>query len=480
MRIAALFALLIAALTAVACTGNQPTDTPAPIATPTPAVTPRPTDTPDPTATEQPERIRKLAQYAEAHANGPGAIYVGDLSQLAGPAVTDDLGDDDGNVPLDAILEHTWIFESDYYQSLLEKARLSNPTELVSSGKRITLQHTCINRVLLWCELLEAYFVPNVESRTTGQVTIEVSFFPELGLAGHDADVLLADGTLSMAEIYGGYFVYEYPILAMQFLWGLWPDRQTHYEVQVNLFDDIEKVIKNETGATVLFHNWSAGYDQFFFSNKKLETPEDFKGLKTFSYSYELRDWINGMGASARRPDYSDAHTALDRGILDAGVTGANSGYGQQWYEVTDYMNGPLYSFDSTTNAINGDVWDSIPPDIQQILIEEGAKHELEALRLAAIQSIMGVQRNIEAGLEFVEFSPGIHQMSFRAARENVLPNWLRALGYPGYGQETVDVFNAGIGPYVGLYIQPDGSVVKVPITEGPHAGKTMEQVLAE
>lgn len=62
----------------------------------------------------------------------------------------------------------------------------------------------------------------------------------------------------------------------------------------------------------------------------------------------------------------------------------------QRWYEVIDYMNGPLYSFNSTINAINRDVWDSIPWDLQQILIEEGAKQELEALRLAAIQNVTG------------------------------------------------------------------------------------------
>ena len=41
-------------------------------------------------------------------------------------------------------------------------------------------------------------------------------------------------------------------------------------------------------------------------------------------------------------------------------------------------------------------------------------------------------------------------------------------------------MFDHKIGPLFGLRIESDGSVVKTPITEGPHAGKTMEQVLAE
>ena len=429
-----------------------------------------------------------LAEYAAQHAGGPGAIYVGDLGQLAGPAVTAefmdrygvDLGDDDGNVPLDAIWQHAWIYESDYYRSLLDKARLTNPTELVSRGESITLQHACINQVLLWCRHMETYFVSNVRERTNGQVNIEITSFPELGLDGFDTMSLLSDGTLSLSEVYGGYVGGEFPTLAVPYLWGLWPDHETHYFVQTNLLDDIEDVIRGETGAQVLFRNWIAGDDQFFFSRRRIESVEDFRDLRVRSHSAELSDWIDYMGAEAQFMAFAEVYTALERGILDAGVTGANPGLSQRWYEVTDYMNGRLYSFNSTTNVVNRDVWDSIPRDLQQILLEEGAKHELEALRLAAIQNLTGVVRNIQAGLELVEFGPKVRRQGFMAARESVIPNWLWRIDYPYSGQNAVDVFNDKIGPVVGLRIEPDGAVVVVPIAAGPHAGRTMAEVLSE
>ncbi len=430
----------------------------------------------------------ELKAYAANHAGGPGAIYVGDFNQLVGPAVSEeymwnygtDLGDDDGNVSLHAIEQHQWIFESEYYQSLLEKARLTNPTELVSTGERITLNHTCINSQLLWCKHLQTYFAPNVEERTNGQIIINITSFPELGLAGNDTATLLANGTLSMTEIYGGYVGGEYPTLAVQYIWGLWPDHETHYQVLTNIAPDLDRIIGDQMGARVIMRNWIAGDDQFIFSDKKLENPEDFVGLKTRSHSAELSDWINHMGAAAQFMAFANVYAALERGTLDAAVTGANPGLSQRWHEVATYMNGPLYSFNSTINAINGEVWAGIPPDIQHILIEEGAKQELEALRLAAVQNITGLQRNMNAGLEIVEFSPEIGLMSFQAAHESVLPNWLRRLDYPAWGHDTVAVFNNKIGPVVGLHIESDGAVVRVPITAGPHAGKTMEQVLSE
>ena len=491
------FAIVLMMAVLVACgesaTPVPPTNTPAPTEPPPPTEAPTEAMQEEPTAAMEEgdgmmmwEVSDELKAYAAEHAGGPGAIYIGDgdLSALVGPSVYPDfmgtygtdLGDDDGQVPLDALEDVRWVFESDYYRQLLETANLTNPTELTSSGESIELQHTCINGQLLWCKHQRTYFVPNVQERTNEQVTINITSFPELGLAGTDTASLLADGTLSMTEIYGGYVGGEFPTLAVQYIWGLWPDHETHYKVLTNIAPDLNKVYEEELGAQVLMRNWIAGDDQFFFSNKKLENPEDFVGLKTRSHSAELSDWINHMGAAAQFMAFAEVYTALERGILDAGVTGANPGLSQRWYEVTTYMNGRLYSFNSTTNVVNGEVWADIPADIQQILLEEGAKQELEALRLTAIHNVTGITRNIEAGLELIEFGPEAQALSKRAGAESVLPNWLQRLGYPGEGQEVVDVFNEKIGPFVGLRVDLDASdergftVVDVPITLGPHA----------
>ena len=370
----------------------------------------------------------------------------------------EDLGGFEGEVPLDAIEEHAWIFESEYYKSLPETAKLTNPTELVSEGESIKLQHACINRTLLWCKLIEAYLIPNLTERTNGQVELSVSSFPELGLAGTDTMSLVRDGTLGAVEIYGGYVGGEYPAVEVQYLWGLWPSHEVHYTVQTKIFDDIEKIIDDATGAKVWSRNWIPGDDQMFFSKKALRTLEDFEGLKTRSHSAALSDWINGMGAEAQFVAFAEVYSALERGILDAGVTGASPGFAQRWYEVTEFMNGGLYSFNSTTNVINEGVWNEIPADLQQIILEEGAKLELEALRIAAIQNKMGIARNVVAGLDHVEFSDELNDHSFNvAAMQHVVPAWVNRVG--GADHPTVtEIFNKKVGPVVGLEIVADDS----------------------
>ena len=468
------------------------------------------TSTPPPQPTLAPHGVATpVATPSPRATGGPGAVYRGDgnWAALAGPAVMPefqgryDLGNGDGQVPLDAILQHQWIFESDYYRSLVAKARLNNPAPLTSSGQNITLRFACINRSLYWCEHLQAYFAPNIEERTNGQVNIEFTSFPELGLSGLDTGALLADGTLEIAEVYSGYVSREFPSFEIQNFWGLSPDDQTKFEAQAAMAPGLDRIVADEMGAQALFRNWIANGGLFFFSGEALETPEDFSGMRVRSFGHTLSDWISGMGGEPQPVAFAEVYTALERGFIDAGVTNAISAYGQRWYEVTDYMNGPLYGFDSTISAVNRQVWDSISADLQQILIEEGAKHELEALRLAAIQNLTGIQRNIETGLEFVEFSPEIQAQSRQVAIECVVPGWLERIGYASTGgcegtasstsrstapaatqvfQPTpapttsgqprpsasavraVDIFNSAVGPIVGLRIEADGTVTEL------------------
>ena len=456
------FLAMILFLALAAC---GPSDAPAPTAAPAATSPPAATATPQQaaaTATPEPaaDQTMALEQYAADHAGGPGAIYLGDLNQLVGPAPSVDQGDFDGNVPLDALERHKWIYESDFYRSLLDKARLTNPTELTYDGDPVTIQHACINRALLPCVLIETYFAPNLEKRTNGKLIMNVSSYPELGLAGPDTLTLVSDGTLEMANIYGGYVGGEMPPIEIQNLWGIYPDRETEFRATIAITPDLEALVRDATGGFVLNHNWFSGNDLYFFSKEPLATLEDFQGLKTRSHSAALSDWIEGIGGDAQFLAFAEVYTALERGILEAAVAGADAGHGQRWYEVTDYLSGPLTSFPSTNNIINGEKWVSIPPNLQQILIEEGAKSELEALRIASIQNEMGLAKNLDKGMTLYEFNDEVNERSLNSSViEHVIPAWINRVGSTDH--RIITVFNEQVGPLVGLHINADGSVTK-------------------
>jgi len=155
---------------------------------------------------------------------------------------------------------------------------------------------------------------------------------------------------------------------------------------------------------------------------------------------------------------------ALERGILDAGFTGSDAGFGQRWYEVTKYLNCCLISWPAIDMVMNKKAWDRLPPDLQAILIEEAAKAELELLRIGSIQNEVGILRNTKQGMEYLEFSPELRALSDKAVIERVIPNWAKRVGGPA--SPWAKIFNEKVGPVVGFRVEADGSAVKVPIVK--------------
>ena len=294
--------------------------------------------------------------------------------------------------------------------------------------------------------------------RTNGQVNFVISSYAELGMAGPNSLDLLADGTLDAATLYGGYLSGRFPALDIEALWGSASSAEETYQAAQAVIKDLDSIISNESGGVIFSHGWYAGHDQFLFCNDAIESASDFQGKRTRSHSAALSDWINGMGGSAQFFAFAEVYTALERGIFDCAVTGADPGFGQRWYEVTNYAAGPLYSTFAQPAAINARLWNSISADLQQIILEEGAKLELEALRLAPAQNEVGLTRLQDAGMVHIPFSAELQQLSRQVFVDRVIPLWVGRVGRTNDPIIT-DTFNNKVGPIVGMRIERDGSV---------------------
>ena len=443
---------LILLMALVLACGSEPTATP----------TPEPTATPEPTG-------KTLEQAAEERSGGPGAFYLGDgdFSLLVGPAPAEGLGDADDMVNLAGLEREGYLFDSQYYQNLVEKANFTNPTEMTYAGETIEIQFACINRTVAPCELWDNFFRKQVEARTNGKVTVPITSFPELGIAGPDSLEQVTNGTLSWAEITSGYVSGHMPEAELAIMYGVYPNHEVEFKVTQAIGPELDRLFEENTdGGIVLSHMWVSGGDQFFFCKEGITELAEFEGRKVRSHGSALSDWINGFGADAQFVAFAEVYTALERGILDCGVTVAFAAHAQRWYEVTDYMVGPLSSQLLNTVIVNRTVWDGLPDDIQQILLEEGARHELEAIRVTPAWNEVWIQRNIDEGLEYQEFSPALmDHMRNVVATEHVVPGFISRQDEDNR-DNIIALFNEKIAPIVGLKVLPDGSTERVPVTQ--------------
>ncbi|MCY4560593.1 MAG: TRAP transporter substrate-binding protein DctP [Chloroflexi bacterium] len=334
--------------------------------------------------------------------------------------------------------------------------------KLVSQGEDIEIQLVCINRTGNPCTLIYSTeeqqgidgFIERVRDRTEGQVEFQISSFPELGLAGPDSLRLIEDRTMELAEIYSGYIGGDLPIIDVANLWGLYPDSETNFAVIDVTRDDVHRIIEEQSHGIVIMENYYES--NYYFSSRPLNTLEDFKGLKTRSHSTVLSDLLSGMGADPQFMAFADVYTGLERGVLDAAVSCGTCGSGVRWYEVTDYMVGPIVAIGVTWITMNKDVWDSIPPDLQAIIKEEGDRHQRTSRDwVETIWAQEGIDENTEGGMEYIEFSQDIKDALFQAGRNNVLPRWVERTGGPN--SEAVQIYNEKAAPIIGVRVGADG-----------------------
>ena len=89
---------------------------------------------------------------------------------------------------------------------------------------------------------------------------LEVSGFPEWGIAGPDTLARLRDGTLlDAATIYGGYVAGQLPQLEIQNLWGIYSSREQEFEANQAIIKNIDELVLDETGGVIMNHSLARG-----------------------------------------------------------------------------------------------------------------------------------------------------------------------------------------------------------------------------
>lgn len=312
-----------------------------------------------------------------------------------------------------------------------------------------TLKLMGINRTLDPWKLFEEW-AQSVEKRSEGRIKFEFTSLPELGLGGAETIRVIKTGVVDVAEVYGGYVAGELPMLEILEIPGIFPDPETAKKAILAWKPHEAKILEERANAVLLA---MAVYpDQALFSKRPVRTLEDFKGLKTRVHSVALASLVAGLEGEPLTVAFAEVYTALERGTLDAAITGTKPGLGLRWYEVAKYLVGPISMRPHVALAINKNTWKRIPNDLQAILKEEAeAIVEGKAFEAIEVWNQEGIDKNVEKGMEHQPFSPEVQAAIKEILRTKVVPDWVRRAG----GQVAAQRFNEIIAPLVGFSINP-------------------------
>jgi tripartite ATP-independent transporter DctP family solute receptor len=275
----------------------------------------------------------------------------------------------------------------------------------------------------------EMKMVKMIEERSKGRVKVE--FYPA-GQLYKAMELLNAvmSGAAEMGTTPGAMFTGPVPLMDFFDIPFLLKD-----------YDEVVKVWQGEPGEilrkqlekigikTIAFSAY--GENLSFCSHKPLVKPSDFKGLKIRCNTNMGGDLVKEFGASPVIFSSAEVYDALQRKTIDAANSGVTSIVERKWYEVTEHATFTWASYSVWPEMINLKFWNSLPKDIQQIILDVGKEHQIYMLKETA-KADKDAADFLKTKLKVYELTAADKKVWESAGRKAVTDGWLKRTGADG------------------------------------------------
>jgi len=278
--------------------------------------------------------------------------------------------------------------------------------------------------------------VREIEAKTDGRLKVAV-YYGGLGYKGPDSLSILRDGLVDMGDYPTSVIGYEIPWCGI-----------TGLPYLIGTTDDVGKVCKaidpmleelSQEYNTILLANFPLPSSSWvaLYTNKAINTLDDFKGMKIRQYSKEWASLYEKAGASSVYTDIGEVYMALKQGTIDAIATGPGVLESMKLYEVTKYMYFTWPCDQQCCFGASKTSFDKLPKDLQQVVIDCGKEfveraYEWMATPTGEAKWVAETKaRAEEYGMEVGTLPPDVDKALIRYAEE-VLTEWKEKAGPDG------------------------------------------------
>ena len=271
------------------------------------------------------------------------------------------------------------------------------------------------------------FFAENVGKRTNGKVKVEV--YPSASLGTNKEMYEQARiGAPVIANVDPGYLSDYVPDLGvMNGPYLVVNPYDFNKILESDWYKGIEKQVY-EAGFQILMLNGFFG-PRNIISDKPIRHPNDIKGLPIRCPPNVM--WIEtfkAMGASPVTLAWAEVYSGLAQGVVKAAEAPLGSLWGAKLYEHKKVisMTGHFKAFVGL--AMGRTYWDTLPKDVQKVLLEEAKKAGVKLTELT-IQSLEAFKEKFRAqGVTFIEdVDTAAFQKSTEAAYK-AFPKWTPGL----------------------------------------------------
>ena len=218
-------------------------------------------------------------------------------------------------------------------------------------------------------------FADEVTKRSNGRLTIE--FYPSKQLFGiREVMGAITSGAVELGGVVG---VVSFPPINKNFNVASYPGLFSSYEQQRSFFKDSEagKAVWNDltkkSNSKLIMYN-PVGPVMTFSSERELTGIDVMKGLKARALLKSERPMWDALEANTVSLPTGEVYTALQTGMIDTINSPPGSIEAYSWWEYLKYAQKPYQYFADAYIMANQDWFDSLPADLQDLVMEVGAE----------------------------------------------------------------------------------------------------------
>ena len=270
-------------------------------------------------------------------------------------------------------------------------------------------------------------FAEGVERETQGALKIVVHAGGSLFKA---ADIFRAVRTGQVHIGSTGLFLHpsEHPLFALGNLPFLVRDLEEANKLITISRPALEEVLRRKNLKLVYRALWNP---QGLFSARRLESPEDFRGMKIRTYNQTTTRIVQLAKAIPTKTEPSEIALAFSTAVIDGSFASGVTGVSQKLWDYIDYYYIMNLAFPASSVIVNLDAWNSLDAGTQATVLRIAQETE------RAIRPDVAVMENSynatmrEAGMSVQELSPELTGY-FEEIGQQMASEWMRGAGAEG------------------------------------------------
>lgn len=225
-----------------------------------------------------------------------------------------------------------------------------------------------------WSALEKPFWTEQLPQASGGKLKGNIKAQNELNLKGPEMLRLLKQGVFDFAFAIPNFVEDGGAIIEAVDISGVARTFEMSRDIAQLWMPEMQKVMKEKHNSMILAtHTWP---EQGFYCKGEIKNVEDLKGKKIRVQGTSQSDLVAGLGGIGVTIMFGEVVPALEKGVVDCGITGTMPAYKAKWPEVTNsYFRLPV-GFTAGFLAVNLSMWSKLSPATQQLIQAEAKKLE--------------------------------------------------------------------------------------------------------